>query len=144
LLNNQPLDVGPAQRKAAAERLVDQQLIRNEMKLGGYTAPAESGGDAVLRNFRQKNYPSVAAYRAALAKYGVTEEELKRLLLWQAAAMQFTDQRFRMSALAAPAQTGESADRSTDGGAAKEDEMDAWLKQARTATRIQFKKAAFE
>ncbi|HEY5163139.1 MAG TPA: hypothetical protein VII81_09020, partial [Terriglobales bacterium] len=28
--NGQPLDLGVDQRKAAAERLVDQQLIRNE------------------------------------------------------------------------------------------------------------------
>ena len=66
-LNAQPLDLSAAQRKAAAERLVDQQLIRNEMQVGGYTVPADSEGDAALRSFRQENYQSVPAFRAAVA-----------------------------------------------------------------------------
>ena len=144
LLNAQPLDLSAAQRKAAAERLVDQQLIRKEMQVGGYAMPAESGGEAVLRGFRQQNYQSIPAFRAALEKYGVTEDDIKRHLLWQAAALRFTDQRFHMSIPAPPAQ---SADRSADGDGAKdtaEDPMDVWLKQARGATRIQFKKGAFQ
>ena len=44
-LNNQPLDVSPAARRAAAERMVDQQLIAGEMKLSDFAmpAPAEAG-----------------------------------------------------------------------------------------------------
>jgi len=143
-LNGQPLDLSAAPRRAAAERLVDQQLIRNEMQVGGYAMPAESEGDAVLRSFRQANHPNIPAFRAVLEKYGLTEDEVKRHLLWQAAALRFTDQRFR-AAVAPPA--SQSADRSTDADSAKdtvEDEMDVWLKQARTSTRIQFKKGAFQ
>jgi len=140
-LNEGAVSLGPVERKAAAERLVDQQLIRNEMELGGYAMPEEKDGDAVLRNFRQKNYRSTPAFRAALEKYGLTEDELKRHLLWQAAAMKFTEQRFQFRALA-PADNN-SADRASD-GAALEDQMDAWLKQARSGTRIQFKEAAFQ
>ena len=152
-LNGQPLDLGVAQRRAAAERLVDQQLIRGEMQIGGYPMPAESEGQAVLRKFRQENYPSIPAFRAALEKYGLTEEEVNRHLLWQVAALRFTDQRFHMVNLAPPSQ---SADRSSgdpsDGDRSDvdrskdtvEDQMDVWLKQARSGTRIQFKKGAFE
>ncbi|HXB73699.1 MAG TPA: hypothetical protein VNY05_36005 [Candidatus Acidoferrales bacterium] len=143
-LNGQPLDLGAAQRRAAAERLVDQQLIRGEMQIGGYPMPAESEGPVVLRKFRQENYPSVPAFRAALEKYGLTEDEVNRHLLWQVAALRFTDQRFHMVNLAPPAQ---SADRSSDADGAKDtgdDPMDVWLKQARSGTRIQFKKGAFE
>ena len=46
-LNEQPLDLGAGPRRAAAERLVDQQLIRNEMQIGGYPMPPETEGDAV-------------------------------------------------------------------------------------------------
>jgi hypothetical protein len=143
-LNGQPLDLSAAQRKAAAERLVDQQLIRNEMQVGGYPMPVESEGDAVLRKFRQENYQSIPAFRAALEKYGLTEDEVKRHLLWQVAAMRFTDQRFHMAIHAPPAQT---ADRSSNGEVPKEtveDGMEVWLKQARSSTRIQFKKGAFQ
>jgi len=64
--NSQPLDLSTAQRKAAAERLVDQQLIRNEMQVGGYPMPTETEGDAALRKFREDNYSSLAAFRASL------------------------------------------------------------------------------
>ena len=143
-LNGEALDSSAAQRRTAAERLVDQQLIRNEMTMAGYPMPAEAEGDAVLRSFRQQNYRSVAAFRESLEKYGLTEDELKRHLLWQKAALRFTDQRFRMAMQAPPA---ESANRAADGERSSEkadDPMEAWLKEARNATRIQFKKGAFQ
>jgi hypothetical protein len=143
--NGQPLDLGADQRKAAAERLVDQQLIRNEMQIGGYPMPVESEGDAVLRKFRQDNYPGIPAFRAALENHGLTEDEVKRHLLWQAAAMRFTDLRFHMT-MAAPAtpsaDQSQSADRSVD--TTVEDQMEVWLKEVRSNTRIQFKKGAFQ
>jgi len=143
--NGQALDLGSDQRKAAAERLVDQQLIRNEMQIGGYPMPVESEGDAVLRKFRQDNYPGIPAFRAALENHGLTEDEVKRHLLWQAAAMHFTDLRFHMT-MAAPATAqadqSQSADRSVD--TTVEDQMEVWLKEVRSNTRIQFKKGAFQ
>ena len=143
--NGQPLDLGAGQRKAAAERLVDQQLIRNEMQIGNYPKPVESEGDAVLRKFRQDNYPGIPAFRGALENHGLTEDEVKHHLLWQAAAMHFTDLRFHM-AMAAPAtptaDQSQSADRSVD--TTVEDQMEVWLKEARSNARIQFKKGAFQ
>jgi len=143
--NGQTLDLGADQRKAAAERLVDQQLIRNEMQIGGYPMPVESEGDAVLRKFRQDNYPGIPAFRAALENHGLTEDEVKRHLLWQAAAIRFTDLRFHMTMVAPAtpsADQSQSADRSVD--TAVEDQMEVWLKEARSNTRIQFKKGAFQ
>ena len=143
--NRQPLDVGAAQRKAAAERLVDQQLIRSEMQIGGYPMPAASDGDAALRKYRQDNYTSIPAFHAALAKYELTEDQVKRHLLWQTAAMRFTDQRFHLTISAPP--PSQSADRLSQSGTTTdgvEDQMDTWLKQARAAIRIQFKKEAFQ
>jgi hypothetical protein len=124
---------------------VDQQLIRNEMQIGGYPMPVESEGDAVLRKFRQDNYPGIPAFRAALENHGLTQDEVKRHLLWQAAAMHFTDLRFHMT-MAAPAtpsaDQSQSADRSVD--TTVEDQMEVWLKEARSNARIQFKKGAFQ
>ena len=145
--NGQPLDLSAAARKEAAERLVDQQLIKGEMQLGGYPAPAEGDGDALLRQFRQQNHPNVAAFHAVLEKYGLTEEAVKHHLVWQVAALRFAEQRFRMANPTPPAQTANRlADRTLPASsrAEEEDEMVAWLKQARSGTRIQFKKEAFQ
>ena len=146
-LNGQPLDLSAEARREAAERLVDQQLIRGEMQIGGYRLPTEAETETLFRQFRQNNYPNDAAFRAVLEKYGLTEDDLKQHVAWQAAALHFAEQRFRLAGPPPPAQ---SADRVTDGAAPEpskaeqEDEMDAWLKQARRGTRIQFKKGAFQ
>jgi parvulin-like peptidyl-prolyl isomerase len=150
-LNQQPLDLGPEQRRAAAERLVDQQLIRNEMQIGGYPQPSPSEADAMLRNFRQERYRSIAQFRAALEKYGITEEQLKQHLLWQLAAVRFTDVRFRpvVPAPTSPTPSIQTADRLRAGadapaGDSVDQQMEAWLKTARSQIRIDFKKEAFQ
>jgi hypothetical protein len=142
--NGQPLDLSAAQRKAAAERLVDQQLIRSEMQIGGYPMPAETEGDAALRKYRQDNYSSVPSFRASLVKYELTEEEVKHHLLWQAAALRFTDQRFHLIISPPPSQSADRLSQSATATDGVEDQMDTWLKQARAGTRIQFKKEAFQ
>ena len=146
-LNGEPLDLSGKARREAAERLVDQQLVRAEMQIGGYQLPAQEEGDALLQRFRQQNHPNEAAFHALLQKYGLTEDAVKRHLLWQSAALRFAEQRFRM---ANPPPPAASADRLADHAlpasskAEEEDEMDAWLKQARSGTRIQFRQGAFQ
>ena len=139
-LNGQPLDLGPKERRAAAERMVDQQLIRNEMENGGYTMPAAAEGPEMLRDFRRRHYASEAALRAALHKYGITEEELQQHLLWEAAALRFTDQRFQPGAPETP-----GANRMQEGAAGNgvDEQLDRWLKEQRSNTRIEFKPGAF-
>jgi hypothetical protein len=144
-MNGQPLDVGPKERRAAAERLVDQQLIRNEMAAGTYPMPTDDEVEDMLRDFeRQQQYPGETQYRAALAKYGITEAELKEHLLWELAAIRFTDLRFQPNA-----PDGQSANRVKPGGPMPsgndvDQQLDAWLKEQRKNTRIQFKQAAFQ
>jgi hypothetical protein len=144
-LNQQPLDLSPQQRRAAAERLVDQQLLRNEMQMSNFPAPAPESADGLLREFQREHYGSEAGLRAALAKYGLTEDELKQHLLWQVTLLRFTDVRFG-AGLAPPGQPG--ANRTAAGSApednAIDERMDTWLKQARTQTRVQFIPEAFQ
>ena len=121
-LNQAPLDRSPAARRAAAERLVDQDLIRNEMQIEGFQQPRASAADQTLRQLRETHFHTLAEYQTSLRKYGITEEELKQHLLWQVAALRFTGQRFG------------HGDR----------ELDAWLKETRSQTKIQFHQEAFE
>jgi len=146
-MNQKPLDPSPEQRRAASERLVDQALLRDEMEIGEYQPPSEAEADALLRRFRQDKFPSPVSFRSALEKYGLTEEQLRRHLLWQLTTLRFTEARFRP---AVAITNGEhSADRAADGSSgpseeAVDREMKSWLKEKRAATRIQFKKEAFE
>jgi hypothetical protein len=121
-LNQSPLDFGSTARRAAAERLVDQYLIRNEMRLEAFPQPQAGAAEQTLHQFKQSHFHTQAQYQAALQKYGITEEELKQHLLWQVAALRFTGQRFGQG----------------------EKELDAWLKQTRSQTKIEFHQEAFE
>ena len=141
LINGQALDLGPEQRRAAAERLVDQQLIRNEMEIGRYPQPSDTEAAAMLQKFGQEHYGGIEQFRAALEKYGITEDELKQHLLWQLAALRFTDQRFHSAVPEPPTQ---SADRTGADQPGVDQQMEAWLKETRAGTRIQFKKGAFQ
>jgi len=148
-LNGEPLDFGPDARRAAAERLVDQYLIRRELASGGYSAPEKSQADKVITNLIDTRFHGRAAYQQKLKQYGVSEDLLKEHLLFQLQAIEFTDLRF------APAPTNE-ADRTatpvSDGEPpAKpvvsdkvDQQLEAWLKQVRSQTRVEFKKGAFE
>lgn len=143
LLNQEPLDVGPAARRAAAERLVDQQLIRNEMRIGAYPPPSGAEIDEMLANLKREHSLTDAQFRAALDKYGVTEEKLRRHLSWQLSALRFTDVRFSGGA-GIPAGEDRSANRATTPPANVDQQMENWLKQTRAATKIQFKPGAFQ
>jgi hypothetical protein len=140
-LNGQPLDLSPAQRRAAADRLVDQQLIRDEMEIGNYSEPQEQDVDATLTQFRKQRFGgSDAALRASLQAYGLTESELKKHLRWQIAAVRFANARFHPGIPAGPAQTAGAA----PAQATVEELMDAWLKEKRSTTTIRMFKEAFE
>ncbi len=142
-LNREPLDSSPAARRAAAEHLVDQQLIRRELDLSGFGPPPANQADGLLRSFRQERFHSAAEYHAALAHYGITESELKARLLWQLTAVRFIDFRFGTQR---PEADGQSADRAAADApvSTADQQMDAWLKQARSDTKITFKPEAFQ
>jgi hypothetical protein len=146
-LNNQPLDLSPAQRRAAAERLVDQQLIRKEMEIGRYAGPSATEADAMLRSLRQQRFPSDAEFRAALERYGITGNQLERHLLWQLTVMRFTDFRFRSVTPETPEPSANRADPDASASVASADvdqQLNAWLKEARGGTKIVFKEEAFQ
>ncbi len=168
-LNGEAVAPNAQARREAAERLVDQQLIRNEMQIGHYPEPPAAEKDSVLQKFRKDNYPDTTAYQAALQKYGLTEDQLKQRLVWQLEVLHFTDARFGPGmAGALPAHTtngkatpnanrtlaAENGGHSTSLSPAQsgadtpeesvDQQMDSWLKETRAQMRIQFKKEAFQ
>jgi hypothetical protein len=145
--NQQPLNLGPEQRRAAAERLVDQQLLRNEMELEHHSPPAANQGAKLLAEYRRENYPNSARFEAALRHYGITSQQVESHLLWQADLVSFVDFRFRGPASAAPTSQNEGASGARTGSpaeAAGDAQLDEWLKDARSQTRVEFKQDAFQ
>ena len=95
-LNREPLNLSPKTRRTAAERLIDQALISDEIADGGYPRPADWDVEALLNKMRQERFGgSDARLREALAAYGLTEDQLRQQLQWQLRVLRFIDQRFR-------------------------------------------------
>ena len=181
-LNGDPLDLGPAARREAAERLVDQELIRREMTTGQYPQPTDADVAQTFAGMKKARFHADTEYRDALRHYGVTEQQLKEHLRWQIASLRFTEMRFRndgeQPSQATLRQMQQAAQKRGTGDAARivqtpappppkpqpgttpqranrlaapanadaspDEQFEAWLKQLRADTRVQFKKEAFE
>lgn len=98
--NRVPLDTGPAARKEAAGRLIDQMLIRREFELSQYHEASPADAEKLLAHLRQQA-GGTAGYSAALTRYGITEDEVRRQLAWQMTVLNFIEQRFRPGVLIA-------------------------------------------
>ena len=99
-LNGDKLDLGEPARKKAAQRLVDQQLIRHEVEVGGYSKATPEEADNFLKSIvKQRFEDNESAYQSALKEYGITAAQLHNQLEWQITALHFIEQRFRPAVL---------------------------------------------
>jgi hypothetical protein len=98
-LNREKLVLDPTARKSAANRLIDQVLIRREIQVGEYPTPSQSDADKLFQQIVKDRFANHAALIKALASYGLTEDQLKQYLLWQLTVLRFIDQRFRPAVL---------------------------------------------
>ena len=97
MLEDKPLKLDEEAIREAADRLIEQTLVRREIAIADYPSPSPGVADKALQDLKQQRYGSDAIYRAALQKYGVTEAALKSQLLWQLTLLRFVEVRFRPS-----------------------------------------------
>lgn len=167
-LNGVRPDLSSAARRAAAERLIEQKLIRRELDSSRYPVPKPADVEPVLRKFRQERLGAPGEYERALAAYGITESGVLEELLWQRTLLMFVDARFRpsvqvtdeevkdyfdktVSPAAQAARPGRAATleefrasiEKTLAGRRQDQEMDTWLQQARRRTEIVYHEEAF-
>ncbi len=94
-LNREPLTINSAAKKKGADRLVDQQIIRQEIATGDYARATDSDAKALLDQIRADRFGgSDVRLRAELSRYGLTESQLQDQLLWQLTVLRFIDERF--------------------------------------------------
>lgn len=99
-LNRQPPDFSAQARRKAADRLVDQMIIREEIRRDAYTQAPASQVDAMMKQIRdQRAGGSDTRLQQELARYGLTEDQLRAQLQWQFDVLRFIDQRFRPAVL---------------------------------------------
>lgn len=93
-LNGGQLDLSAGERKKAADRLIEQTLIKRDMEFSHYPIPALSEADPALKTLKAR-YRADLYYQQALDRYGITEDALKQHLWWQTTLLRFIDFRFR-------------------------------------------------
>jgi peptidyl-prolyl cis-trans isomerase SurA len=97
-------ELTPGDVTGALDRLIDQQLLRQQMQGFRLPAPSTAELEDKLAEVR-KLYPegsSDAGWRAALARYGISEKALNARLATQLEVMEFIDIRLRPEAKVTP------------------------------------------
>lgn len=94
--NRQPV-YSPETLKDAAEKLIDQALIRREIDLTKYTPVPMREVNERMAAFMERRKLSQPEFVKALAKYGFGEDDFKEELHWQLTLLRFIDFRFRPS-----------------------------------------------
>ena len=94
-LDGDTLDLSLRRQRQAVDRLVDQALIRREVEISRYSPPDMADVDAMLEQVRKPAMVADADYARALKKYGITDEQLRRALMWQLTLLRFINYRFR-------------------------------------------------
>src|SRR4029077_15699193 len=99
-LNQEPLKINSDQKHRSAERLIDQEIIRQVLLTPGFRRPSDAEATALQAQIRQERLGgSEQRLREALARYGLTEDQLHEQLVWQLTVLSFIEQRFRAGTL---------------------------------------------
>jgi len=167
-LNQTPLSFNPLAKKDAAERLITQQIIRDEIVSGGYRRPPEQEAIQMEADLRRDRFGgSEQRLREALQRYGLTAAELREQLWWQITVLQFINQRFRAGVVVTDEEVRDFYDeryvelrkqypkdnslealepkiRTMLEGERVNEAFNQWLDQQRKGERVEFKPGAFE
>ena len=87
----------PAELKAALDRLIDQELLRQQIRSFDFQHASDQEIAARIQEIRRQ-YPgaeSDSGWHAALARYGLTERELKNRVALQLDLLRLVDARLR-------------------------------------------------
>ena len=160
-MNSQTPDFAPKVRRAMAEKLIEQALIRTEMKLTHYPQAESYEADASLEEIRREHLVE-GDYRMALQKYRLDERDLREYLLWQITFLRFSNSRFRIGLQVAPAEIEDYYAKNLAGktkltveqarpqieealiGERLNKSLYSWLEEVRTRTRVEMREESFQ
>ncbi len=130
LLNRRPVARDLETRRAAADRLVEQLLVRREMEQSRYPLPGQGDVDLYLEQIRTQN-GGEAGLAKALAAYQLTENTLRQHLEAQLVTLRFIEYRFRPDAEVSDEEI-EAAYKGESGKTATRESIRTTLMEART------------
>jgi hypothetical protein len=97
IAGHSPEYLASAERKAALDRLIDQELLRQQIRSSDFQHASDQEIAARIQEIR-KQYPgaeSESGWHAALARYALTEKELEHRIALQLDLLRLVDARLR-------------------------------------------------
>ncbi len=146
LLNHKPLIRDQKARRDAADRLVQQFLIREEMRVSRYPDPDPAELRAYLDQVA-KDFGGAAKLNEQIAQYGLDRDTFMRHLELQLATLRFVQIRFSQGVSVSDAEAqslvhGEHSQSDVDSARQQlverrsNEALDAWLEEARKQYNI--------
>lgn len=166
-LNHEEPKFTVEEKKKAAERLIEQALIKDGMEKSHYPLPTLADAEPMVK-LREDEYPGHEAFLAALAQYGITPDVLRQHVWWQVTLLKFIDDRFRPAVQVSNAEIAqhyrEQVQKWRDEGRSQiptlqesraameralieervDNALDRWLGDERTRVDIRFRDGAFQ
>ncbi len=93
-LNHQPVVRDLSTRRAAADRLIEQLLIRRDMEVSHYPMPDEKDVNRYDEQIRS-GFGGAIQFDKALTEYGLSENVLREHLVLQLTTLRFVEVRFQ-------------------------------------------------
>ena len=168
-LNGVEPDLGGTAKRTAAERMVEQKLIRGELESSRYPLPSAAEVDPILAKFKQEHYPAAGDYDRELARRQISDRDVRDELLWQRTLLRFIEIRFRpgvqvsdqeiqdyFASVVEPAAHTAHPDQpvaledyrdqieETLAGERTDQQVDTWLREARRQAEIVFHSEVFQ
>jgi hypothetical protein len=137
LLNHQPIARDAQARRAAADRLIEQLLIKHEMELSHYPLPNSGELENYLQQVRA-DFGSDAQLHQALATYHVSEQTLRDHLAVQLTTLRFVELRFRPSESMSEVDSHKASNQSALMDAHTDQILNTWLQESRRQTNIAY------
>jgi hypothetical protein len=155
------LDFSAARKKAVAQALIEQRLVQIELESSRYPLPDPAEIAPAIEQFKKEHFKDEAAYHAALAEYGITEQDFRDMLLWQRTLLLFVQVRFETGTPVAEAEIQQYFEKNVKpkaeaahpgqpilledfrgqieqaiSGQRADQQVDTWLREVRKRTRI--------
>ncbi len=154
-------------RRKAAERLIDQILIRRELELNRFAPPASADVETQIAELMKSRQEDTGALSASLESYGFTLDDLRSEILYQIMLLRFVEFRFSAGILVTEPEIDaayerevvpEARQRNVPSPSAEDARagivklltyrktnaaLEQWLAQARTQVKIQVFEEAF-
>ncbi len=98
-LNGKPPRITESERREAAQRLIDQAFIKQEVQLGDYPQATWQEADKQIAQVKKDRFKAPSSFDQALKRYELVEPDLRFEFQWQLTVLRFIDLRFKPAVL---------------------------------------------